>query len=137
MAGTSKIRTRILGVLLTGALVFGVIGCQSESTSTVPPVNTLGQAPDEDVRRLAAGSLTDDLVGKSLAVEGEIVQQCPSTGCWFRVKDETGELFVDLNPAGLRLKSKRVGQQARVAGRLAKAGKQFRLEAHFVEFGVR
>lgn len=134
MFGISKRTIWLLGALLIGASAFAVIGCYSESSSTGQPVTTLGRPPHEDVPQRAAGSLTDDLVGKSLAVEGEIVQQCPSTGCWFRVKDETGELFIDLNPAGLRLKNKRVGEQARVTGRVAKVGKQFRLEAQFVEF---
>ncbi|MBI1900455.1 MAG: hypothetical protein HYS13_04975 [Planctomycetia bacterium] len=124
----------LFGALLPGTITLGVIGCDSESRSSGQPAMTLGQLSDEDVPQAAAGSLTDDLVGKTLTVDGEIVQQCPSVGCWFRLKDGTGELFVDLNPAGLRLKDKRVGQQARVTGRLAKIGKQFRLEARFVEF---
>jgi hypothetical protein len=69
-----------------------------------------------------------------VAVEGEIVQQCPATGCWFRVKDDVGDAFVDLNPAKLRLQEKRVGQHAKVTGRVVKLGGQFRLEAQHVEF---
>ena len=57
-----------------------------------------------------------------------------SSGCWFRMKDDVGEVFVDLAPAKLRLTEKREGQHAKVTGRVVKLGGQFRLEAQYVEF---
>ena len=124
----------LAAAVLLGAAVGSIIGCSFEGASPPEPATSLGQRPNEPAAVQRIDSLDEESVGQTVAVEGEIVQQCPSVGCWFRVQDESGDLFVDLNPSGLRLKNKRVGQKARVTGRVEKIGKQFRLEAEFVEF---
>ncbi|HID76879.1 MAG TPA: hypothetical protein EYP56_12895, partial [Planctomycetaceae bacterium] len=120
MAGSPKKAMWVVGLLLPGAGVFGLMGCNSEPVSSGQRTSTLGEPLDEPLPQQTVGSHTDDLVGTTLAVEGEIVQQCPAAGCWFRVKDKTGELFVDLKPAGLRLTESRVGQRVQVTGRVEK-----------------
>ena len=125
----------LLGTVFVMGFGLSLIGCGSKSGSpSGRPATSLGQPVEEDVPHEQAGALTDESLGKTLAVEGEIVKQCPAAGCWFIVKDETGELFVDLNPAKLRLERKRVGQHATVTGRVTKQGGQFRLEARHVQF---
>ena len=69
-----------------------------------------------------------------MAIEGDIIQQCPASGCWFRMKDDAGEVFVELAPSKLRLTENREGQHAKVTGHVVKRGAQFRLEAQYVEF---
>jgi hypothetical protein len=42
-------------------------------------------------------STPDKYSGSNLSVEGKISSQCGS-GCWFIISDETGDLYVNLNP---------------------------------------
>ncbi len=128
-----------LGVALLSAAVFCLAGWnrgadQGAGGSSAP--SSLGEPVKGDVRVVCAGCLTEEMLGQTVAVEGEIIQQCPASGCWFRMKDDVGEVFVDLAPAKLRLTNDRVGQQARVTGRVVKTGGQFRLEAQHVAFGT-
>lgn len=123
-----------IGVAALTTVSLSLIGCGSRGDSTTAEAAaSLGMPVNENVPTVDTGSLSEDKIGTSLAVEGKIVQQCPSTGCWFRMKDDAGEVFVDLAPAKLRLTDKRVGQQAKVTGRLVKQGGQLRLEARHVE----
>lgn len=125
----------LLAVLvLSPAIALGVVGCGSSDRSSGSPASTLGEPPAGEVPTVTAGSLSDDIVGETVQIEGEVVKQCPAVGCWFIVKDQTGEVFVDLNPAELRLKAQREGQHAQVTGRVAKQAGQFRLEARSVRF---
>jgi len=127
-------------VALFAALSLCFIGCDSAGrspsggSSAAAESATLGEPVQEDVPLACSQCLSDDKVGQTVAIEGEIVQQCPASGCWFRMKDDAGEVFVDLAPAKLRLTEKREGQHAKVTGRVVKLGGQFRLEAQHVEF---
>jgi len=128
-----------LGVALLSAAVFCFAGCNRGTdqgtngpSSAVP--SSLGEPVKGDVPLACSQCLSDDKVGQTVAIEGEIIQQCPASGCWFRMKDDTGEVFVDLAPAKLHLTEKREGQHAKVTGRVVKQGGQFRLEAQHVEF---
>lgn len=121
-----------VAVVLTASL--GLMGCSSNGNSTADAAASLGMPLGVDVPKVRTDGLSEDKIGTSLAVDGEIVQQCPAAGCWFRMKDDAGEVFVDLAPAKLRLTDKRVGQQATVTGRLVKQGGQLRLEARHVDF---
>lgn len=127
-----------LAVLTAAAL--SLAGCNhgvNEGTggSSGEASSSLGEPVKGDLPTVCA-ALTADKLGQTVAVEGEIVQQCPASGCWFRVKDDAGEVFVDLAPAKLRLTKDRVGQHARVTGRVVKLGGQYRLEAQHVIFGT-
>lgn len=128
-----------VGLAVLAATALNLAGCNSGTNqgsggSSAEAPSSLGEPVKGDVPTVCAGCLTEEKLGQTVAVEGEIVQQCPATGCWFQVKDDVGEAFVDLNPAKLRLQEKRVGQHAKVTGRVVKLGGQFRLEAQHVEF---
>lgn len=129
----------VLGLALASAATLTLAGCNSgtnqgtgDSSAAVP--SSLGEPVKGDVPLACSQCLSDDKVGQTVAIEGEIVQQCPASGCWFRMKDDAGEVFVDLAPAKLRLTENREGQHAKVTGRVVKLGGQFRLEAQHVEF---
>lgn len=49
--------------------------------------------------------LKPDLIGKNITVEGRIATQCASNGCWFYLKDETGQVYIDLSYNGFALPS--------------------------------
>ncbi|VAX42230.1 hypothetical protein MNBD_PLANCTO02-2115 [hydrothermal vent metagenome] len=130
---------RTVGIILLVIAGSGITGCQSEIGS--PPKEKSATANNpvsaNDVSseaRKPISSLTEKSIDQTVAVQGEIVQQCPAVGCWLRLKDDTGELFVDLKPGDLALSEKRVGQQARITGRMVKEGGQLKLEAEKLEF---
>ncbi len=56
----------------------------------------------------------DKYLGQTLRLEGKIVRECPS-GCWFYLEDETGTIYVDINPSGLSIPPK-VGKKVVVEG---------------------
>ena len=55
--------------------------------------------------------------GKTVTVEGKIVQECP-TGCWFDIKDEAGMIHVDIKPSGFAIPQK-VGKTVTVEGQIS------------------
>ncbi|MBI2826041.1 MAG: hypothetical protein HYX69_15255 [Planctomycetia bacterium] len=129
-----------LGVALLSAAIFSFVGCnrsadQDAGGLSAAAPSSLGKPVQGDVSTICAGCMSDEKLGETVAIEGEVVQQCPATGCWFRMKDDAGEVFVDLAPAKLRLTEAREGQHAKVSGRVMKQSGQFRLEAQHVEFG--
>jgi uncharacterized protein YdeI (BOF family) len=36
------------------------------------------------------------LLGQKVTLEGRIVSQCQSNGCWFFLQDDTGQVYIDL-----------------------------------------
>jgi len=128
-----------MGVALMVGAMFGVAGCQSQNESlpkaqsqSADTSTTTSVVPDGNEKSIS--SLTETLIDKTVTVRGEIVQQCPVVGCWMRVKDDTGELFVDLKPGSLELSEKKVGQQVHVSGRLVMQAGELQLEAEHLEF---
>jgi hypothetical protein len=56
-------------------------------------------------------------IGREVAIEGTIVRECP-TGCWLDLKDDTGVVYVDINPSGFAIPQK-TGSKAVVEGRVS------------------
>jgi hypothetical protein len=67
---------------------------------------------------------------KTIRLEGKIGTVCP-TGCWFYLQDPTGEIYVDLAPAGIAI-PQRSGKNAIVEGSFIKVKEK----AVFVAKGV-
>lgn len=40
--------------------------------------------------------LQKNLLGQKITLEGKIVSQCQSNGCWFFLQDDTGQLYIDM-----------------------------------------
>lgn len=59
--------------------------------------------------------LKPDLAGKEVRLEGKIITQCLSNGCWFILQDNTGKMMIDLKFLDLGLPS-RTGKKVVVAG---------------------
>ena len=67
-------------------------------------------------------------------VEGTIIRQCPATGCWLFLKDESGkDIRVEMNTIAPTL-PQRGGRRAVVEGRLAKRGDAYEVDGKAVEF---
>lgn len=64
-----------------------------------------GVDPDAPKVQVKDIFLQPDLMGKKITLEGRIASQCTSNGCWFYLKDETGQVYIDLSRNGFALPS--------------------------------
>lgn len=64
------------------------------------------------------GDLKAEQEGTEVAIEGVITKECPHTGCWANVKDETGEIRIDTNAGGFTLPLHREGSKVKVVGKV-------------------
>lgn len=73
-----------------------------------------GQRVPADVQKVQVKDilLKPSLQGQVVALEGIVVTQCTSNGCWFFLNDSTGQLFIDLAPKGFSIppRTKRVAK---------------------------
>lgn len=69
--------------------------------------------------------------GQTVTIRGEIIRECP-TGCWFEVKENSGILYVDLNPSGFAI-PQTVGKRATVEGKILVRDNQPRMVGTGVE----
>jgi uncharacterized protein YdeI (BOF family) len=76
--------------------------------------------------------LRPDLVGKKVTLEGRIVSQCASNGCWFYLQDDTGQVYIDLSRNGFELPSL-PNRTAIASGTVARSQQAFLLIATGVE----
>lgn len=129
-----------LGLVIAALAVTGLAGCNAEkrggdSTSAAP--SAIGTPVSGDVPLVCTQCLKDEqYLGQTVTIEGEVIQQCPAAGCWFRIKDDIGEGFIDLSASNLTVQGERVGQHAKVTGKVVKKGGQMRIEAEHVEFSA-
>lgn len=102
--GLMKMKKIIL--VMIAALVFA--GCAAEK---------YGSGVDGTARKVKVKDimLYPELQGKRVTLEGKIVTQCMSNGCWFFLEDGTGQVFVNLAPSNFSLPAK-TGRPARVTG---------------------
>ena len=61
---------------------------------------------------------TADINGKVFSFQGRITAQCKGDGCWFKLKDDTSEVLVDLKPYDFRTPLEIVGRKVKLNGRV-------------------
>ena len=62
--------------------------------------------------------VSEDINGKILSFQGIITAQCESDGCWFKLKDNTREVLIDLKPYDFRTPLGIVGRKIKLNGRV-------------------
>lgn len=62
----------------------------------------------------------EQYLNQIVTVEGEMTKECPSTGCWWYVKDRTGEIRADSSGGGFALPLNRQGGIIRTTGKLVR-----------------
>jgi len=67
--------------------------------------------------------------GKILSFKGEISAQCKGDGCWFKLKDGTGEILVDLKPYDFRTPLEIVGRKVKLNGKVNKNVGKIKVDA--------
>ena len=114
--------SKLIGpILVIAVLVGGIVYL------TRPKKETLGQATGTQVtttqtasgpQTVAIGDITADKVGQTVQIEGTIAKECPHTGCWAVVEDETGEIRIDTKKGAFALPLGREGSKIKVVGDL-------------------
>ena len=79
-------------------------GSQYDDSITLKPISFIFESADID--------------GKIFSFQGAISAQCKGDGCWFILKDNTGEVLVDLKPYDFRTPLGIVGSKAKLNGRV-------------------
>ncbi|MCK9614176.1 MAG: hypothetical protein M0R48_01580 [Candidatus Omnitrophica bacterium] len=90
-------------ILLVFALVFGISICFFLYGCAKKPEiygSRLGQMKATPVAEIL--KQPNQYIGKSVRVEGKIIQECPAGG-WFILKDNTGVIFVNLHPTDIAI----------------------------------
>lgn len=112
MRKTKKIRL-IAALLIILLVILGVSGCSGNSSNN-------SERYGVDIAEKEVTSVKDiytnpsEYLNQTIRLEGKIVRECGS-GCWFFLEDETGTIFVDINPSGLSIPPK-VGKKVVVEG---------------------
>ncbi len=93
-----------------------------------------GAGVDPDAPRVQVKDmfLRPDLIGQKVTLEGRIVSQCASNGCWFYLQDDTGQVYIDLSSNGFELPSL-PNKTAIASGTVARSQQAFLLIATGVE----
>lgn len=122
MSSTAPRRTPlILGGLLASAVILLSLAAHLHRSLRVAAAHPIIANQVERVRLKAAeiNTLTHE-TEPSITVEGTVVNRCGLLGCWLKLRDESGEAFVDLAPAGLSAKRIPVGSRIQVRGHIGR-----------------
>ncbi|MCS7215772.1 MAG: hypothetical protein NZ826_06445 [Thermodesulfovibrio sp.] len=101
-----KITTFILIIII----LFSLSSCSAEK---------YGKDLDKSLNKVKIKDIfiNQSLIGQKVIVEGIIITQCQSKGCWFFINDNTGTIFINLAPMGINLPPK-TGKRAVVMGKI-------------------
>ena len=107
----------ILAIALVGAGIWYVYSGGDGKKS-----NVFGQGAGAEVTAIAdIQQSPDKFVGKVVTIEGKITKGCPSSGCWWYVKDQTGEIRADSLGGGFALPLRQEGKHVRTTGKVVKS----------------
>lgn len=98
-------------LLITLLTILNIAGCSGGNRSEKYGVD-ITEKETTNVKDILTNS--DEFLNQTVRLEGKIVREC-SSGCWFFLKDNTGTIFVDINPSGLSIPPK-VGKKVVVEG---------------------
>ena len=107
---------KLIGILLIIILIIlGISGCSSNSSDNSERYGVnITEKKVVSVKDIYTNP--NEYLDQTVRLEGKIVRECPS-GCWFYLEDNTGKIFVDINPSGLSI-PQRVGKKVTVEGEL-------------------
>jgi uncharacterized protein YdeI (BOF family) len=100
------------GLAWCAATVFLCGGCSS-------PTTKLGQEP---VGASVQTSTREARPSQVVSLSGVMVEKCPTSGCWFRLRDETGTIRVDTRGAGFVVTNVPLQSHVTVMGKVIKRG---------------
>jgi hypothetical protein len=119
-------KSKLLPLVMLFA-VFALVACSGSSEKFGAGVDA--SLPVVQVKDVF---LQPHLLGQKVTLEGRIVSQCASSGCWFYLQDDTGQVFIDLSRNGFELPSL-PNRRVKASGTVARAQQAFLLIATGVE----
>lgn len=105
------IQIKKLALLLT---ILALVGCKANT----PEPRLLGKP--ELTLRVASVKELGTLNKQKMTIKGEIVEKCPTAGCWFDLKDGTGTVRVDTKTAGFVISEIPLHTKMTVSGTVSK-----------------
>lgn len=101
-------------LVMLSLIVFLFISCTEANN------NQYGSQFDDTIPLKPIGFIFEsaDIDGKIFSFQGSITAQCKSDGCWFKLKDNTREVLVDLKPYNFRIPLENVGRKVKLNGRV-------------------
>lgn len=96
---------------------------------------TYGAVIDTDIHLTMISDILahpEQHTGREVVLHGKITMECGS-GCWFFLDDETAQIYVDLNPAGLAI-PQYVGKKVKVIGKILQVDERIVVNASGLEF---
>ena len=70
-----------------------------------------------------------DINGKIFSFQGTITAQCQGDACWFKLKDDTSEVLVDLKPYDFRTPLGIVGKKVKLNGQVNTTDGKIKVDA--------
>jgi hypothetical protein len=91
-----------------------------------------GSSPHLQIKDIHANP--ESALSSTINLQGKITRQCPSSGCWFFLEDESGkQVRIELGHLGMKF-PQWVGKSAKVEGKLLKVKDGFELVGDSAEF---
>lgn len=117
--------TRLLAAVLAVWVVCSLCGCAAEKYGT----GVDGKLPVIKIKDIF---LDQKAEGRKVTVAGKVFTQCGSSGCWFVLQDDTGQVFINLAPHNMTLPP-RIDRTARVTGVVARVEGELQVVAEGIE----
>ncbi len=83
------------------------------------PTTKLGQEPNGTGVQT---TVRDARPSQAVSLSGVMVEKCPASGCWFRLRDQTGTIRVDTRAAGFVVTYVPLQSRITIAGKVVKRG---------------
>ncbi|MBI5386995.1 MAG: hypothetical protein HZA90_20165 [Verrucomicrobia bacterium] len=112
---------RHIGFAFLGVGLALLLGCHAKSG------RVLGKEPQGEAR--TAALVQGGESPAKVTLTGELVEKCPTAGCWFRLKDDTGIIKVDTKAAGFVVVNVPLGARVTVGGKVAWDGEETIVQA--------
>ncbi len=90
-------------------------GSQYDATIPLKPISYIFESKNVD--------------GKILSFQGTITALCKNDGCWFKLKDNTHEILVDLKPFDFRTHKEIVGKKVKLNGKVITKNGKIKIDA--------
>ncbi len=129
--GKTKKHKAIFVFIVIMLTVLGFSGCSNNSSDAGEKYGVdIVETEVTSIKEILTNS--DQYLNQTVRLEGKIIRECPS-GCWFFVEDNTGTIFVDINPSGLSIPPK-VGAKVIVEGNVIHKNGRTMVDGKGVEF---
>ena len=97
-----------------------------------PSGKVLGKAPKGNPDSVL--SVKGGITAPQVVLSGVMIEKCPTAGCWFRLRDDTGVIKVDTKLAGFVVVNVPVDSKVTVAGKVIADGDDVQIEASGIQY---